>query len=94
MDELKRQQFPRSAFDAAFKVDDGSGRPLYLHASSPEERLSLSVRRWLYKKIEPLDKGDFRWEFLVPFNNKTLNASILRPAVHPLITAPTTTTTS
>ena len=21
---------------------------------------------------EPLDKGDFRWEFLVPWNNKTL----------------------
>ena len=48
-----------------------AGAPLAV-ASSPEERLSLSVRRWLYKKIEPLDKGDFRWEFLVPFNNKTL----------------------
>jgi len=34
----------------------------------------VAVRRWLYKTIEPLDKGDFRWEFLVPFNNKTLTS--------------------
>lgn len=38
----------------------------------PGESLSLRARRWLYNTIEPLDKGDFRWEFLVPFNNKTL----------------------
>ena len=34
--------------------------------------LSKGVRRWIFNTIEPLDKGDFRWEFLVPFNNKTL----------------------
>jgi len=39
-----------------------------------DSALSVAVRRWLYKTIEPLDKGDFRWEFLVPFNNKTLTS--------------------
>jgi len=34
--------------------------------------LGLQARRWLYNTLEPLDKGDFRWEFLVPWNNKTL----------------------
>jgi CRP-like cAMP-binding protein len=32
----------------------------------------FKARRWLYKTLQPLDKGDFKWEFLVPFNNKTL----------------------
>jgi hypothetical protein len=35
--------------------------------------LGLRARRWLYTSLEPLDKGDFRWEFLVPWTNKTLN---------------------
>jgi len=34
--------------------------------------LSLRARRWLYATLEPLDKGDFRWEFLVPWTKKTL----------------------
>ena len=34
--------------------------------------LGLQARRWLYNTLEPLDKGDFRWEFLVPWSNKTL----------------------
>lgn len=36
--------------------------------------MSLRARRWLYQKLEPIDQGDFRWEFLVPFNNKTLTS--------------------
>ena len=35
--------------------------------------LGLRARRWLYNRLEPLDQGDFRWEFLVPWTNKTLN---------------------
>ena len=34
---------------------------------------SLRLRRWLYNTLLPLDKGDFRWEFLVPWTNKTLS---------------------
>uniref|UniRef100_A0A7S2FQG0 Cyclic nucleotide-binding domain-containing protein n=1 Tax=Haptolina brevifila TaxID=156173 RepID=A0A7S2FQG0_9EUKA len=34
----------------------------------------LQVRRWLYRRLEPIDQGDFRWEFLVPWTNKTLNS--------------------
>ena len=37
--------------------------------------LTIRLRRWLYYTLEPLDKGDFRWEFLVPFNNKTLTST-------------------
>ena len=37
--------------------------------------LTVRLRRWLYYTLEPLDKGDFRWEFLVPFNNKTLTST-------------------
>eukprot|EP00966_Prymnesium_polylepis_P245553 5680738-Prymnesium_polylepis.1 len=36
--------------------------------------LSLRLRRWVYETLLPLDKGDFRWEFLVPWTNKTLTA--------------------
>ena len=41
-------------------------------AVRPEDAFSIRVRRWFYDVLEPLDQGDFRWEFLVPFNNKTL----------------------
>ena len=34
--------------------------------------LSKDMRRKIYEVLAPIDKGDFRWEFLVPFNNKTL----------------------
>merc|ERR1719421_355750 len=34
--------------------------------------LGLRARRWLLERLQPLDQGEFRWEFLVPFNNKTL----------------------
>jgi len=37
--------------------------------------IGIRLRRWLYYTLEPLDKGDFRWEFLVPFNNKTLSST-------------------
>ena len=37
-----------------------------------EPDFSKRAKRWLYNTLAPLDKGDFRWEFLVPFNNKTL----------------------
>lgn len=47
--------------------------PLAVATKPPEEdQLSRRVRRWIYKQLEPIDQGDFRWEFLVPFNNKTL----------------------
>ena len=50
--------------------------PLAVQQTPPREDsdfvLPLRVRRWLYTTLLPLDKGDFRWEFLVPFNNKTL----------------------
>ena len=29
--------------------------------------ISTRVRRFVYQAIEPLDRGDFRWEFLVPW---------------------------
>ena len=29
--------------------------------------VSTRVRRFVYRAIEPLDRGDFRWEFLVPW---------------------------
>lgn len=35
---------------------------------------SIGLRRWLYKSLSPLDRGDFRWEFLVPWTNKTLTS--------------------
>ena len=35
--------------------------------------VSTRVRRFVYRAIEPLDRGDFRWEFLVPWTNKTLS---------------------
>ena len=36
------------------------------------DMLSKNMRRQIYDILAPIDKGDFRWEFLVPFNNKTL----------------------
>ena len=39
------------------------------------DTVNLKVRRWLYKTLEPLDKGDFRWELLVPWTNKTLTST-------------------
>lgn len=49
--------------------------PLAVASKRPDdETLSVRARRWLYTQLEPLDQGDFRWEFLVPFNNKTLTS--------------------
>ena len=53
----------------------------YAVADSPEEgtlhklqqelaTLSVRARRSLYTALEPFDKGDFRWEFLVPWTTK------------------------
>ena len=39
-----------------------------------EKSLGLKARRWLYQTLEPIDQGDFRWEFLVPWSNKTLTS--------------------
>ena len=53
----------------------GRARPPLLVAEDGQwglSMLSLRTRRALYQALEPLDKGDFRWEFLVPWNNKTL----------------------
>lgn len=50
-------------------------RAIQQNAEQDQFFLPLSVRRWVYNTLEPLDKGDFRWEFLVPFNNKTLSTS-------------------
>ena len=33
------------------------------------------ARRWLYTTLEPWDKGDFRWEFLVPWTKKKLSTT-------------------
>jgi len=34
--------------------------------------LSRQLRRHFYEVLAPIDRGDFRWEFLVPWANKTL----------------------
>ena len=51
-----------------------SAAPVAVQRLTTSNVLSARVRRWLYNALEPLDKGDFRWEFLVPFNNKTLTS--------------------
>ena len=48
--------------------------PVAVQRLETKNVISARVRSWLYNTLEPLDKGDFRWEFLVPFNNKTLNS--------------------
>jgi len=62
---------PRAPAPVAFA--DGPQKPS-LPPASPTlpPTLGLRARRWLYEALEPLDKGDFRWEFLVPWTNKTL----------------------
>jgi len=42
------------------------------HARQQLATLSIRARRSLYAALEPLDKGDFRWEFLVPWSSKKL----------------------
>merc|ERR1719163_2230955 len=37
--------------------------------------LGLGVRRWIYNTLAPLDRGEFKWEFLVPWTNKTLTSA-------------------
>ena len=46
-----------------------------MSAMRPRDGVGLQARRWLYYQLESIDKGDFRWEFLVPFNNKTLTTT-------------------
>ena len=33
------------------------------------------MRRWIYNTLAPLDRGEFKWEFLVPWTNKTLTSA-------------------
>jgi len=41
----------------------------------PLDRLLNPVRRQVYTLLKPVDKGEFRWEFLVPWVNRTLTAT-------------------
>ena len=65
---------PSTAAASAARRRARAGEPLAVATKPPSDdyKLSVGVRRWIYKQLEPIDQGDFRWEFLVPFNNKTL----------------------
>ena len=72
---------PRAPIGALFRATSSQRRaptPLATTETPPEDQrwelrtLGLRTRRWLYETLEPFDKGDFRWEFLVPWTNKTL----------------------
>jgi len=41
----------------------------------PLDRLLNPLRRKVYTVLKPVDKGEFRWEFLVPWVNRTLTAT-------------------
>jgi CRP-like cAMP-binding protein len=41
----------------------------------PIDRLLNPLRRQVYTLLKPVDKGEFRWEFLVPWVNRTLTAT-------------------
>ena len=40
---------------------------------SPDPGKYSAIRRSIYEALLPLDRGDFRWEMLVPWTNKTLS---------------------
>ena len=44
-------------------------------AAQPEPSRLRQLRRAVYEAVLPLDQGDFRWEFLVPWTNKTLTTA-------------------
>lgn len=39
------------------------------------DRILNPVRRQVYTLLKPIDRGDFKWEFLVPWVNRSLTAS-------------------
>lgn len=60
---------------AAFRSAPARGTAIVaLLQQQPPGRSFDGARRWLYRTLLPLDRGDFRWEFLVPWTNKTLTS--------------------
>ena len=39
------------------------------------DRILNPVRRQVYTLLKPIDRGEFKWEFLVPWVNRSLTAS-------------------
>ena len=64
----------------------GSPLPMLRHQRAPElrmvemprsllDQLLNPLRRQVYTTLSPIDRGEFKWEFLVPWVNRTLTAS-------------------
>ena len=55
---------------------DSAARAAPGHVRMVEQPIAFrGFRRRAYEALAPLDRGDFRWEFLVPWTNKTLSTT-------------------
>jgi len=55
---------------------DSAARTAPGHVRMVEQPIAFrGLRRRAYEVLAPLDRGDFRWEFLVPWTNKTLSTT-------------------
>jgi CRP-like cAMP-binding protein len=65
---------PHAPFARAFNPSVQQRRMCPPRAEKKQGPVSTTISRVLYETLAPLDRGDFRWEFLVPWTNKTLTS--------------------